>query len=122
MYMYVRLFHRGVGGNNILFVRLVGSALNSVHTEASFSPNSTKSMYLQLAQVPRSLDLVIVSMTTMTTTTMTEPIALPLAHTHGVKKKKKKKKIQLYSTSLLPNNYYHCPYSSFISRWHSFPL
>ena len=73
-------------------------------------------MYLQLAQVPRSLDLVIVSMTTMTTTTMTEPIALPLAHTHGVKK------FQLYSTSLLPNNYYHCPYSSFISRWHSFPL
>ena len=55
--------------------------LNSEHAEASFSPNSTYPLCLQLAQVPRSPDLVnFVSMTTMT-----QPIALPLAHSHGVK-------------------------------------
>ena len=55
--------------------------LDSKHTEASFSPNWTNSLSLQLAQVSRSPDLAnFVSMTTMTT----EPITLPLAHACGV--------------------------------------
>lgn len=43
--------------------------------------NSTDILRLQLAQVPRTLNLVIfVSTSTATTMMMTEPIALPLAH------------------------------------------
>ena len=44
-----------------------------------FSPNSTYSLCLQLAQVPRSPDLAIFVSTTTTMTT--QPITLPLAHT-----------------------------------------
>ena len=33
--------------------------LNSKHPETSFSPTSTESLYLQVAQMPRSQDLVI---------------------------------------------------------------
>ena len=60
--------------------------LNSEHTEASFSPNSTYLFCSQLAQVPRSADLAIfVSTTTMITMTMTTRlITLPLTHVHGV--------------------------------------
>ena len=56
--------------------------LDSEHTEASFSPKLTYSLYLQFGQVPKSPDLVIfVSMTMTTTTTTTKrPITLPLVH------------------------------------------
>ena len=55
--------------------------------EASFSPNSTDMLPIQLTQMPRSPDLAIfVSTTTTTTTTMTtttQPIFTPV-HAHGV--------------------------------------
>ena len=50
--------------------------LNFKYTEASFSPNSTDSLRLQLAQLPRSLDLAIFVSTTTTMMT-TQPITLP---------------------------------------------
>ena len=52
---------------------------------ASFSPNLTDLLLLQLAQMPRSPELVIfVSMMT-TTTMMTQPITLSLVYERGVK-------------------------------------
>ena len=57
--------------------------LDSEQTEASFSPNLTYSLRLQLAQVPRPSDLAIFVSTTATTTT-TRPITLPLAYARGV--------------------------------------
>ena len=39
-------------------------ALDSKHTETSFSPTSTDSLYLQIDQVPRCQDLVILMVTT----------------------------------------------------------
>ena len=57
--------------------------LNSEHIEASFSPNLTYSMSLQLAQVPRSPEMgIFVSMTT--TTMMIRLITLPRTHACGV--------------------------------------
>ena len=46
---------------NTLFVTLVSHAipLDSMQTGASFSPNSTDSLHLQLTQTPRSPDLAI---------------------------------------------------------------
>ena len=58
--------------------------LDFEHTEASFSPHSTHSSRLQVAQVPRCWDQVIFVSTMTTTTTMTELITLPLVHAHGV--------------------------------------
>ena len=52
--------------------------LDSERTEASFLPNSTYLLCLQLSQVPRSPDLAI--FVSMTTTMTTRPITLPLAH------------------------------------------
>ena len=43
--------------------------LDSKHTEANFSPNSTDLLLLQFAQVPRPPDLVVGVSTTMTTKT-----------------------------------------------------
>ena len=60
---------------NVLFVTL--DVCDSKHTEASFSPNSTDLLLLQLAQMPRSPDLAVFVSTTMATTT-TEPTTLPL--------------------------------------------
>ena len=59
--------------------------LDSKHTEASLSPTSTDTLYLRIAQVPRSQDLAIFlwTMTTMTIT-KTQLITLPLAHARGV--------------------------------------
>ena len=56
--------------------------LDSKHPEASFSPTSTDSLYFQVAEVPKSQDLVIFLWTTTTTTT--RPITLSLAHARGV--------------------------------------
>ena len=60
-------------------------SLNSEYPEASFSPNSTYWLCLQLAQVPRSQDLVIFVSTMKITIMMIQPITLPLnAHARGV--------------------------------------
>ena len=59
--------------------------LDSKHTEASFSPNSTYSLCLQLTQMPRSPDVAI--FVSITTTTTTQPITLPFVHVCGVIKK-----------------------------------
>ena len=55
--------------------------LNSEHAEANFSPNSTYSLCLQLAQVSRSPDLVNL----VNFVSATQLIALPLVHVCGVK-------------------------------------
>ena len=57
--------------------------LYSNHSEASFSPNWTDLLCLQVAKVPRCWDLAIFLLTM--TTTMTEPITLSLAHVCRVK-------------------------------------
>ena len=58
--------------------------LESEYTEVDFLPDSSDLLYLQLAQMLRSLDLVIfVSMMTMTMMT-TKPITFSIAHAHGV--------------------------------------
>ena len=56
-------------------------SLDSKHTEAHSSPNSTDSLYLLVTQVPRPCDMAIF---VLTITTTTQPITLPLAHAHGV--------------------------------------
>ena len=56
--------------------------LDSKHSEASFSSNSTDLLCLWVANVPRCQDLVIFLLTKTTTTT--EPITLPLVHARGV--------------------------------------
>ena len=62
-------------------------SLDSKHTEARFSPNSTDSLCFLVAQVPRPPDMAIFLLTTTTTTTTTtRPITLPLAHARGVTK------------------------------------
>ena len=55
----------------------------SKHTEASFSPISTDSLCLRVAQIPRSRDVAIFVPTT-DDRWQTKPIALPLAHARGV--------------------------------------
>ena len=51
------------------------------HTKASFSPTSTDSLYLQVAQMPRSQDLAIILWTIMTTA---EVNTIPLVHARRV--------------------------------------
>ena len=66
-------------------------------TKASFSPNSTYSLYLQLGQVPKFPDWAIfVSMMTITMT-MTWPITLPFAHARGVTKLLSYRKRTIYT-------------------------
>ena len=51
-----------------LFMALVDHiSLDSKHTEARFSPNTTHSLCLLVTQVPRSRDKAIFLLTTMTT-------------------------------------------------------
>ena len=58
----------------------------SKHTKGSISPNSIDLLYLQLIQVPRSLDLAnfVSTMTIMTAAVMIELIALPFVHARRV--------------------------------------
>ena len=68
-----------IDNKDIPFAMLIGRA---TQFEASSSTNSTDSLCLQVAQVPRYQDLAIFSWTTMTTKTI-ELIALPLVHSTG---------------------------------------
>ena len=77
-------------------------SLNSEHTEASFSPNSTYLLCLQYGQVPIRPDLVIV-VSTMTTTT--RPITL---HARGVIIiGSRSNGLDLHHTSSQVHNYYN---------------
>ena len=58
-------------------------ANDSKHTEASFSAILTDMLYLRVAQMPRSPDLVIFVLTT-DYRRQTKPITLPLAHACGI--------------------------------------
>ena len=70
-----------MANTNAPYVKLVGHVLDSKHAEASLLQNSTDLLCLQLAQVPRSPDLVV---STTTTTTTTKQITLLLAHARRV--------------------------------------
>ena len=74
----------GVGmmaNKNTLFVMLVVCAtLFQAHCNPFFFPNSTDSLHLQHAQVPKSPDLANFVSTTKPMAMTTEPIVLSLAH------------------------------------------
>ena len=83
-----------------LFVTLVGCLHDSKLTEASFSPNSTDMLLLQLTQVPTSPGLTIF-VSTMTTTMIL--ITSPLVHARRIIIEKNTCDVQ-YHTIQITNN------------------